>query len=245
MSTVLSRLYSAFRYTSPSVPVPLSEAQRIAITDRVSTLTNHAQQLVDTGEGRLQRAQSSSFTGQLAHLSPAATWLVAFGSMLASTIDSWEDASAGARAEAIIALLALAATAAHAGIIYIKNRRQSACIEQRSQELAALTSIRASLLFLKKSEKMARTCLDATDLATLRTTYNAFESYLHGLEAGVVPNDLSAAWTAVSFALAEEKELEEIRASVESRILPLTRHYVNDAKRALTPFLPPPIEETP
>ena len=243
-----SPVYSALRTTVPAVLKNITPDDIAALKATSSNLMTHTQQVRGTASNRVDSAQSSVFTSSYTHLSPVGTWIVAFGTLLINTINSWDESSAGTNAGQVVGLTAMVATAIHAGVVYWRNSKQTALVQERTEQFVHLQTIFNSLDFLNQSRKMAKQCLKVDPPANLPLIFPVFETYMTGLPAGVVPNNLSAEWTEIGRIIrlpAEHADHAQMPILVSGRVLPMISHYIDELNQQLTdlgfrPPQPPP-----
>lgn len=236
MAAAPSPVYFAVRQNVPAVLKNITPEDIAALKATISNLMTNTQQMRGTASNQVESARGSVFTSSYTHLSPVRTWIVAFGTLLITTINSWEDSSPGTNAGQVVGLTAMVATALHAGLVYWKNSRQTALLQERTDQFVHLQTIFGSLEFLNQSRKMAKQCLKVDPPANLPLIFPVFETYMTGLPAGVVPNNLSAEWNEIGRIIrlpAEHEDHAQMPVLVRGRVLPIISHYADELNQQL------------
>lgn len=229
-------VYSALHQPVPAVLKNIAAEDVPVLKTNITQLINQANLMQNNASNRVNSAQSSVFRSSYMHLSPAGTWITAFGTLLITTITSWDENTAGTKAGQVIALTGMVVTALHTGIVYWRNRRQTSLVESRTERFVHLQTIFNSLEFLNQSRKMAKQCLKTDPPANLSLIFPIFETYMRGLRAGVVPNDLSVEWAEVGRIIRlpdGDEGHEQMPIHVTGRILPMIRHYATELNQQL------------
>lgn len=225
------QIYSAFRHSAPAVLSIMNEEDFVQMHTDIKTSLAAALQFQIQNAQQVASAQASNYTSSYTQISPAASWVVLFGSMLIGTVKTWDQNNFETNAWHVFYLSGMVVVALHAAQIYWKTNYQSAVISQREQKNNQIQTLVSGLEFLRQSSKMAKKCLQNNPPANLAVIYPVFDDYLKGLPGGIVPNYLASSWGEVGRLIhlpADDPQRAQIPIIVQQNLIPLMKHYSED-----------------
>jgi hypothetical protein len=220
----VGKVRAFIKQSVPDVLLNLSQDQKQELGDMLGALKGLSSELTTTASEQVESVQGSNFNHPAIYTPAAGAWVATMGAAL-KTLEGTCSKSVDEVCYFQVAVIGsfLVLTVALVVVIYVRKKRfETTQIRTTNRDL--LKAMESKVVFFKKARSLAEHVIEP-GAANPSELLNRLKPYFVGSKARSVPPDLASEF-GIAFYLANKPE--KLRTQVNTKILPLIKHYVED-----------------